>query len=310
MDPQQALSAIAHLEVIKARVTTLRKEFLDVAHTNHDLLVEIENTEGKLEAFQQDDQARRQDLESVYSNEIQEYNKQIKLNQDMFEKEKERRKALLSYLGESNIIELNLDRSLGMDFDWIYIERLISSKKVASVVDEKYRKAKELSQLNRKMQSRLLDASSLYSSTDEARKMRQSKVDEIKEYIRQWQGMSELQAKKIAKMEAENDRLDLLIKQCAATEQIDEFVERNVREKCHSFLESSSPEELLNGLMKFQLRQQRMIQLLKHKDNKLTRDTNLLQVAKDQTSDQEQYYSNLIQSRRVRNTSSEIINID
>lgn len=299
MDPQQALSAKAHLDIIRARIESLHDELKKAAEESYNLSDQYELGVGKVESAKEDGQVRRNELEFNYAEEIDEYHKQIQLAEEMLAKKKEERDALLNYLNVSNIYDIKLNKDL-REFDWDNLKRIVTSKR-PDIIHEQYKKATEMSKLNERLGSRLSNTRELFSSTVAARDRRRSKVNELEVFIRCWKETSEAQEKKISKMRIENDRLDMLIKQCVTSEPISEFVEKNVRDKCHSFLGSSSDEDLLNGLIKFKLRQERMIKLLKHKENTLTRDTNLLQVAKDQTSDQELYYVNLLQSNREKN---------
>lgn len=295
MDPQQALSARAHLDIIKARIDFLHNELRRAAEESYVLSEQCEIEVEKVESAKEDGQVRRKELESNYAEEIDEYKKQIKLAEEMLNKKKEEREALLNYLNASNIYDLKLNKDL-KEFNWDNLKRIITSRR-PDIIHEQYRKSVEMSKLNERMSYRLSNTRDLFSSTVAARDRRRSKISELETHIRHWKNVNEAQERKISKMRTENDRLDMLIKQCVTNEPISEFVEKNVRDKCHSFLGSSSAEDLLNGLIKFKLRQERMVKLLKHKENTLTRDTNLLQIAKDQTSDQELYYINLLRSK-------------
>lgn len=302
MDPQQVLSARAHLDIIKSRIEYLNTELKQAVGINHDLIAEYELEIAKIEAAKEDGQTRFKELDSEYSREIQEYKKQVKLSEEMLTEKKKEREALLNYLNESNICDIKLNKDF-RKLDWVNLKRVVTSKK-PDITYEQYKKSIEMSKLNEKFQSILSSINELHSSTVAVKDRRYAKVNELEGYINYWKDLNECQEKKISKMRSENDRLDILIKQCATNEPLSEFVERNIRDKCHSFLASSTQEDLLNGLMKFKLRQERMIKLLKHKESKLTRDTNLLQVAKDQISDQELYYINLVESNRKNLNSS------
>lgn len=302
MDPQQVLSARAHLDIIKSRIEYLRNELKLAVEINHDLITEYESEIAKIEAAKEDGQTRFKELDLEYSGEIQEYKKQVKLSEEMLAEKKKEREALLNYLNESNIYDIKLNKDF-RELDWINLKRIITSKK-PDITYEQYKKSIEMSKLNEKFQSILSSTNELHSSTVAVKDRRYAKVNELEGYLHFWKDLNECQEKKISKMRSENDRLDILIKQCATNEPLSEFVEKNIRDKCHSFLASSTQEDLLNGLMKFKLRQERMIKLLKHKESKLTRDTNLLQVAKDQISDQELYYINLVEANRKKSLNS------
>lgn len=110
-----------------------------------------------------------------------------------------------------------------------------------------------------------------------------------------WQAIEKDQDNRVNKLKTANERLNLLIKQCC-NEPVSGFTARNVREKCQSFLTSSSEQELWEGLKKYESRQRRVIKLLKHKESKLSKEYNLLEIAKDQTADDGLFYVSIIAS--------------
>lgn len=300
MDPQQALTLKAHLEILKSRLTSLQGE-LDAALREREITKkELEALEAKRKSLRDEFEQRRNEIEEEYNNEVLEYQKQNRLAEEVLENKREERKALLEYLYNSHICERTYLET--NNFDWPTLERIAhDNDRKATIDDQIMQKATVLDSLNKKARARLNTLYELLTSTLVTKNRASNKLDEIKEYLKDWEEILAIQEKKIQKMQNDNERLNALIKQCASTnEPMSDYITKNVRAKCHSFLNSSCPEELLVGLSKFQARQARMIKLLKHKESKLSRETNHLQVAKDQTSDQMQYYLNIIQGGHYR----------
>jgi len=300
MESQQALLARAHLSILKHRVLSLRDELEVALNEKEALNKELEFFKIKWNSLESECKKRREELDTRYEEENQEFKRQIKLAEEVLERKEEERKALLNYLYESNICEKT--PSDLRQFDWPILTKMAAEEQGMGLLEGQRQKASVLASVNQKARSRLSEMYDLFVSTVDSKNKTMSKMNEIKEYMKTWKETNIEQEKVIAKMQTENERLNLLIKQCALSDEpISESVTRNVRDKCHSFLNSTCQEDLLSGLKKYKMRQDNMIKLLKHKENKLARDTNLLEVARDQTADQMQYYLNIIQSTRDEN---------
>lgn len=295
MNPQQAISAKAHLNVLRDRLLTLKGE-LEIA------LREEEQIDGELEMFRvkgeqtfKENAQKKEELEANYINELQECQKQNRLAEDMLEKKKEERQSLLEYLYGLNLCQRSNDDV--KNFDWVSMRKMVMLETKSEVLDENHKKLFFLTSLNQQAKAQLNDIFGLFKSTQLVKQRAKSKIEEIKEFVALWKKTKDEQEKKILKMQNDNERLNLLIKQCASNnEPISDFVTQNVRAKCQSFLHSRCPKELYNGLSKYRTRQDRIIKLLKHKENKLSRDTNLLKMATEQIVDHMQYYLNIINS--------------
>lgn len=292
---QQALSAKSHLKVLQSRVLSLQNE-LELALNSEEIINrEIEYSKSKLEEAQRDIYIRREKIEDEYRSEIQEYKKQNRLIEEMLDKKKEERRALLDYL-YSLKMPIKLPEDL-KSFDWTSLKKVMTNSRKNDLMEAQNIRATLLADRNSQMRALLKKIKDLFSSTQEVKFVNNESLEELKCRMVDWKETIEVQEKRISKMQVENERLSLLIKQCAHTnEPISEFMAKNVREKCHSFLNSNNPNELLEGLTRYKSRQERMIKLLKHKEMKLGQETNLLRIATDQTADQMQYYVNFIQT--------------
>lgn len=299
---QSSHSIRAHIQILKSRVEILECELKNSSR-------QIESTESDLRHMQtrwnttsDDLKERKDELIGRYNQEVDDYNRQIQLSEEVLAKKRDERQALLGYLKEKNICD-----STGLDlrnFDWDTLRKIIQGRDKSEIIIEQEQQARKLSDLNLKARENLNDLSELVSSALLIKEDRNRTFDYVKGFVEDWKRFNEEQEKKIAKLQTENERLNLLIRQCAASnEPMSEYVTKNVRAKCHSFLNSDNPQELMTGLTRFKMRQERMIKLLKHKENKLTREINQLQVAKDQTHDQMLYYSNIITINRDLNMS-------
>lgn len=297
MDVEVEPSAKAHLDVLNSRIASLQKELENALREEEEIEKEMTALTTKRKKFEGDCKQRLRELETDYNSKNQEYQKQVKLAIEVLEKKKEERHALLEYLANCNICDRLPDDVRNLD--WESLKVMANGTEKADGLEVQRSKALLLADLNQKARVRLDAMSELFSKTVTAKSRISNRIQELREFANSWSSMAESQEKKMAKMHTENERLNLLIKQCALTnEPMSEYVTKNVRAKYQSFLNSSCPKELLNGLKKFRTRQDSVIKLLKHKESILNRDTNQLQVATDQTADQMQYYLNIIQSNR------------
>lgn len=295
MDLRQAKLTKGHLQVIQRRISSLENELQLALRTEEFLKKELDFAKHKFESLTLELKQKSKESESNYIDELEEYRKQNKLIEEMLAKKKEERKVLLDYLYSSKICD-KLPNEL-RDFDWEGLKNVFTVTKKGDFLESQRQKILLVVDLNKTMRNRLSKINQLFSSTLETKKRNTAYYEKLKQYNLGWKQTNESQEKKIIKMQLENERLNLLIKQCVLTnEPISEYVTKNLREKCHSFLNTSSPDELVNGLTKYRSRQERIIQVFKHKEMKLARENNQLQIARDSTADQMQYYSNTIKT--------------
>lgn len=298
MDPQQVLSMKAHLNVLKSRFESLHHELESAVLAGNDVQKDLESLQLRWNSLAVEYDRRKEEIETEYDAEIQEYRKQIKLSEEMLEKKKEERKALLDYVHESHISEKIPDDF--RNFDWESLHKMVLGHRRSDHIDRQKQKSEELASLNKKARLGVSEMFDLVPATINDRNRLASRIQEVKAFIKDWQEAQEHQEKKIVKMKNENERLALLIKQCAfGNEPVSDYVTKSVRAKCHSFLSSGSSEERLQGLIKYRMRQQRMIKLLKHQENRLAQETSRLQIAADQTSDLMMYYLNILDSKKA-----------
>lgn len=293
MEQESSHSIRAHVQILKSRVESLECELVNSSRQINETESEIKHMQTRWDATSEDLKERNEELIARYNQEIDDINRQIQLSEDVLAKKRDERQALLNYLKEKNLCDATgLDLR---DFDWGTLKKIVQGRDKSEIIFEQEQHARRLSDLNLKARENLGDLGELISSTATIKDDRNRTLDYIKGFVEEWKRFHEEQEKKIVKLQSENERLNLLIRQCAASnEPMSEYVTKNVRAKCHSFLNSDNEQEMLSGLTKFKLRQERMIKLLKHKENKLTREINQLQVAKDQTHDQMLYYTNII----------------
>lgn len=286
------ISAESHQKVLNSRIRSLEHELEDVMTDSKSIDREFEQFNLKGYQLRTDFIRRKDEYMSEYERELEEYQKQLKLAQDKLEKKKEERKTLLDYLKDSGIFVKSFNDL--QNFGWITLKQMAASNMNVEIVESQKRKAAEFSRVSRIARDKMNILAQLLNDARMNQMQVNMKKEELISNLENWQRQNEQQQKQISKMESDHERLNLLIKQCGSTnEPMSEFIFKNVRAECQSFLNSKCPEELLNGLLKFKTRQERIIKLLKHKDIKLARETNSLTVASDQTADLMQYYDNL-----------------
>lgn len=306
MENHNAMMTRAHVHILKLRVESLQCELKISTDQSEQLDQELNLAQSRLRSIREDFNERKEELVARYNHEFVEYNKQIRLAEEVLTKKRDERQAMLDYLKEKNLcvtscLELK-------DFDWDTLKRVLQGRDKSEIIIEQEESAQKLSELNLKARSRLQDLSRLIASTAKLKDVRNRTYNYLKEHVDEWKTINQDQEKKIARLQGENERLTLLIKQCAASnEPMSDYVTQKVRAKCHSFLNSEDENELILGLTKFKQRQDRMIKLLKHKENKLSRDINQLVVAKDQTHDQMLYYTNIITVNKDLNLAADMV---
>lgn len=292
MEQSQVPSVEAHRKVLNSRIRSLEYELEGVVAEGKDTDKEYEQFKLRGEQLKAELSSRIEELKSEFERELEEYQKQTKLAKEMLEKKKEERTVLLDYLNESGIYLKPFDNL--QNFGWHTLKQIAASNNNVEIMETQKRKAAEFNRLSRIARDRMNVLAELLNSAKMSHMQANMKKEEMVANLENWKSQNESQKKQIAKMQSDHERLNLLIKQCASSnEPMSKFIFKNVRAECQSFLNSKCPKELLNGLTKFKTRQDRIIKLLKHKDIKLARETNLLRVATDQTSDLMQYYDNV-----------------
>lgn len=271
------------------RIESLKSELKNAISVDQEIDSDQRMINSRWSTFQEDIKQRKEIIESKYGEEIKEYKKQVRLAEEMLSKRRDERKALMDYLCDAKVCEKSHEDL--KDFDWESLMKMAVAQGRKDVLDEQGKKGYRLANMNQCVRLRLSDMFELLSTTILADNKIRSKLDEMIKDQQKWIEINGEMERTISKMQLENERINLLVKQCAVSkEPMSEYVTNNVRAKCHSFLESSTTEELLAGLNKFKIRQDKVIQLLRYKEIKLNRDVSLLLVAKDQTIDQQQFY--------------------
>lgn len=279
MYPNQARS---HLKILSSRVTTLQDELKIALQKGKQMDEKYQNLRNELASIDNNHQERVERLNLKFEEEANDYKKQIKLAEGMLEKKKEERDTLLDYLNSLDLTERKIEDI--RDFDWSTLTKIAESLNKEKNIGDKTQKAEYLAKLNQKARARVSELSELIESTLVVKQRSQQTYGNLNDHLKEWKKIQADQEKHIHKIQCENERINMLIKQCVVSnEPMSEFVTKNVQAKCQSFINSESPQELLKGLKKFKARQDRIIKLLQHKDNKLDSQINLLQVAKDQT---------------------------
>lgn len=289
MESQQVLSEEAHLKVLNSRFKSLEYELENVLIDGKNIDKDIEQFKLRGHQMKADIIAKKEQLKLKFDGEFEEYHQQIKLAKEMLGKKEEERKVLLEYLKNSGIY-LKPFEDL-QNFGWHTLKHIAASNKNIEVAETQKRKAAEFSRLSRIARDKMNTLAEVLNSAKMNQLEANMRQDEFMANLEDWKLRNESQLKQITKMQNDHERLNLLIRQCGSTDEpMSEFIFKNVRAECQSFLNTKCPKELLNGLRKFKTRQERIIKLLKHKDIKLARETNLLRVATDQTADLMQYY--------------------
>lgn len=288
-----------HWKILNHRVSSLEKE-LKAALTENKIYDERKRLlESGLQSVEANRLERNQMLDSKYSEEIEQYGKQIKLAQEVLSKKQEERRAMLDYLLSLNLIEHSYNDL--KDFSWTSIQRLIENiSKPNEDVQERLATAEDIKELSEVLSKHLDELNDQMTSTEIIREKLRSTIEDMKRYSIFWKNQRRRQEARIEILSNDNDKLNLLVRQCiASTEYLPERVTRTIQAKSLSFLQSEpDSSELIEGLRKYKSRQYRIIELLRHKDSKLGTETNRLQVACHQTHDQLRFYNNLITEHR------------
>lgn len=306
MEKRAAVLTRAHVQIFRSKIESLQCELKNSLDQNDMTDHELSVAQSRLENVRDKFKERQEELTARYNHEIVECNKQIRLAEEVLARKREERQAMLDYLEEKKLIETSCADL--KDFDWNSLKRIIQERDRSEIIIEKEAQAQKLSDLNLKARNQLNDLKRMILSTTVLKEERNRTFDYIRSHADNWKQLLEIQEKNITKLSGENQRLNLLIKQCAASnEPMSDYVAKNVRAKCHSFLNCENEQELLGGLTKFKQRQDRMIKLLKHEENKLSGEINQLMVAKDQTHDQMLYYTNIITVNKELNLAANMM---
>lgn len=283
--------AKGHLSIFKQRLSTLRLELDEALKTNEQFNREISYWKSRSSSIKDDIDRRQLELETSYARDSLEYNKQLELAKDMLSKKRAEKESLLNFLVQSKIFESHIVELKA--FDWDSWKNLALTSARQTKLEHQVGSAEMLSSLNQKALSYLNMVNDLVHDTYTTKSKFTEELNKILNMNKEYAQIKEAQESKINKLESANERLNLLVKQCFS-EPTSGFIARNVREKCQSFLNSGTEQELIEGLKKYELRQRRVIKLLKHKENKLSREQNLLEIARDQTNDDGLYYMTLL----------------
>lgn len=298
LDAQQARQ---HLSILGKRVACLQHE------------LEVAFKEGKItddqmrkysEAFEQIDinrLERSQELETRFNAELSEYKKQLKMAEEALARKKEERQALMVYLDGVNLQPKGFEDL--QEFDWDKLEKMAESMNEPSQsLIEQRNKAEQLGEMNSEARKHLEELNKTLASVEVVKDRLSKALEDFKGHHDYWTKVSAVQNKRISKIQGDSERLNTLIKLCiGSTEPMSDYITKNVQAKCQSFVTSENTQELMDGLMKFKSRQDRIIELLKYKDKQLGSENNKLEVAKDQTHDQVKYYLNIIADRSRAN---------
>lgn len=299
MNLSQAVSNISHLKLIESKFSVLAAE-LEVALKNRaEIDQESEELKIKLNENAEEFQQKRSDMERSFAEKLEEYGKQVRYFEEMLHKKIEERDSQLGYLRQLNINERIPEDLIG--FNWDTLKRIASNGDKNDARDKQYQKAIETSVMAESAQIKLERLGHLLESTIDARRTVSNRVQQIRAHIKDWRELTTQQQKTIGLHESENYRLMLIVKQCISNDEpVSENITRNVRDKCHSFINSENDEELAQGLRKYHKRQANKIRLLRRQVNKLSNELSLLQVASDQTSDVIQHYLTMIHTSNSR----------
>lgn len=293
MDTRHTVLAKLHLELFKGRIIALKDELERAKKEGQKLDSLLAYWRERHISMDEESQNNMQQLEGRYRREIEETHRQNELAREMLDKKEEERCSLLGILNQLNFCD-RIDKDTKA-IDWTSLKDSALKRLKSGKLDAQKQKAQVLSSLIQQSRADLDELTSFKVELSDLQTKFRVKMEDFKDSIKQGDAMKSDQEQRINKMQQDSERLKLLIKQCAATnEPISAFVTKNVQAKCHSFLDSKSVDDLRCGLLKFKERQEQMIKILRHKESRLVRDCNLLKVAADQTADHTQYYTNLL----------------
>lgn len=292
MQTEQAVSVGRHISILQKRVDNLEKELRRVQDEKNNVEVAIQSWQYFRDKQDHEYSQRMLDVDVRFKKEMSEVEKQIALARSLVDKKLDERDALMSLLKQTNLID-----DIHDDFDklnWSKLRNLALKSNRPGCSEKMMEKISKFNELSAKFRSDMQELAALRETVLEIKLQFDKKHQLFKSCNVAAATKNEENDKQIEKYKSENERLNLLIKQCAMSDEpMTEFVSDNIRAKCHSFLETENFDEMLQGLSKFQSRQSRMIKLLRFMECRHIRDCNLLQVALEETTDHTKYYSNL-----------------
>lgn len=299
---KQATFTRGHVAILHRRFAELKAELDRVSREGFDIQASIENFRTHCDLLQEDYKQYELDQELRYSTEIEEFQRQNERLRDIILKKKEERQSLLESLYETNIC-YRTDHGDMKNFDWDTLGRLASMSEATKKFNEQKAILQQVEEFNSMNRERLDKSSELYKSMIESRDVVRNKLDQLRNANAECMRAKDDQEQTILKLTEESTRLHLLVKQGATmtSEPLSDYVSKHIRATSYSFLTASDPEELIIGLKKFKQRQSRYIKLLKHKIAVLNTDLNSLQIARDQTNDEADYYMSVIRQSRMEN---------
>lgn len=292
METEQALTAKKHINILQSRVDHLEKELLRVQEEKNSVEWLIKDWEN-LQITQENEFSQRLlDVENRYRKDEADVMKQINVTRFVVDKKKEERDALICALKQTTFLEYLDDDLTKVDWNTLKMKALNGNKQKNH--NNVLAKAEPFSQSLEKAKHNMKEMIDLRNSVMSLKTQFDNKHSQFREINLVASANCLEKEKQIEKYRSENERLKLLIKQCAISDEpISEFVTQNIRAKYHSFLDSNNPNDLITGLKKFQQRQSKMIRMLRFMECRIIRDCNLLQVASEQTADHTQYYIGL-----------------
>jgi hypothetical protein len=287
-----------HLIILNSRVKSLGEELEAAIKLGKITDERIKALQDGINMIHSNRQDRLQEIEAKFETELNDQKKQIQLAQDVLEKKKEERHALMGYLSGLDLEERSLEDL--REFEWDSLQRIAENQhRLNEDLVAQTQKAEVLNDQLQKAKLSMTQVNEILTSTGLVKDRFSRTWNAFTTLSDAWISIRSSQESRINKLQSDNERLNVLMKQClSANEHMVEHITKNVQAKCQSFLNSESTDELIEGLKKFKARQDRVIDLLQHKDNQLGSETNKLEVAKDQTHDQLRFYSELIANRR------------
>lgn len=294
-----ALSHIEHYKLLQLKVNSLDFELREAMKCEANTDKEIVAAETKMRENFAEYEQKKADLVKEYGEKIDLFSKQVKYHEDVLAKKIEERQSQLAYLAELNVCEKSHQDLVG--FDWLTMRKIAAKGGLDEVHGRQYQKTLETATIARSVQCKV---DKLYVLLDSTRITRARVSDRMLEIEKVVKGCKDEISKQQAAMgvhESENYRLSLIIRQCISNnEPMSENISRNVRDKCHSFINSNNDSELVQGLEKYHRRQANRIKLLRLKAKKLSYDLSHLQVTSDQTADLIQHYLTMIHASNSR----------
>lgn len=299
MNASTAIAQIGHYKLLQAKLKSLEVDLKEADSYDKEITKETEELEAKIKENAADFEQKKAETEKMFTEKLDEYRKQVKYFEAQLAKRIEERDSQLAYLSELNICEVS-HRDL-VNFDWPTLKKLAGNGDKNDLREKQYEKAIETAKIAEVVRDKIKALFVILNSTEDIRCKVVNSILSVKEQIEQYKEVATAQQKTITGHEQENYRLTLIIKQCIAhNEPMSEFVTKNVRDKCHSFIKSENDDELIYGLKKYKKRQDNKATILKMKVIKLSQELSSIQVASDQTADLIQHYLTMIHTNSNR----------